>query len=301
MDRQKTLQTKLADKSREITVKQKEAAKAEVDLELARQTLARLAHQVSELESIPVHVETLEHKITPISRTVNGKEKHYRLEGNRVAEVPVEELVARFREQIDRRKDWLAKTRQHQGLIGPIRGFNMQYLVRVESMSDMDALKSGYGGYRVSLSSWEIRPEPDLKGETDTVALRNGAQFYQSILGTSPDTTLTFWVYPDSFSLYRKLQQFMNTGTRSLAAHCRAGFPRRFAQWNKVGRPVISNGTYTDDSRDRFADYGQTPTSNENYAITRSLRLSFSSGRIRLLSAPVGSADSLFYRTNSRN
>jgi hypothetical protein len=125
-----------------------------------------------------------------------------------VAEVPLEDLVGRLREQIERRRDWLAKTRNYHGKIGPVRGFNMEYYVRVDPLSDIDALKSGYGGYRVNLAGWEIQPDPDLKGEPAEVALRKGSQFYQSILGTAPDATLTFWVYPDSYSLYRKLQKF---------------------------------------------------------------------------------------------
>ena len=208
IERQKAIQGALTLSAEELEKNRKQAAKDEVDLELARETLARLAKQLEELQLKPTNVQTLEHRITPVSRVVNGKEKHYRLQGNRVAEVPVDELVNRLKEQIDRRKDWLVKTRQHQGQIGPLRGFTMQYLVRVDSLSGLEEMRVGHGGYRISLSGWEIRPEMDMRGESETVALRKGSQFYQSILGAAPDTTLTFWVYPDSFEIYRKLQKF---------------------------------------------------------------------------------------------
>lgn len=208
LERQQTIQSMMEHKSQELTAKRKQTAAIEADIDLARETLARLTQKVDELESIPPHIEKLEHKITPISRVVNGHEKHYRLEHNRVAEVPIEDLIGRLREQIERRRDWLAKAKQYNGQLGPVRGFNMQYTVKVETMSEMDALKSGYGGYRVSLSSWEIQPELDLQGETAEMAIKRGAMFYQSLLGTSSDTTLTFWVYPDSYGLYRKLQKF---------------------------------------------------------------------------------------------
>lgn len=215
--RQKAMQGALAQSAEELDKSRQQAAKEEADLELARQTLLRLARQVEELELKPTNVQTLQHRITPLSRVVNGKEKHYRLQGNRVAEVPVDELVNRLKEQIDRRKDWLVKTRQHQGQIGPLRGFTMQYLVRVDSLSGLDEMRIGHGGYRISLAGWEIRPELDMRGETETVALRKGSQFYQSILGASPDTTLTFWVYPDSFEIYRKLQKFTHDHGFSVA------------------------------------------------------------------------------------
>lgn len=215
LDRQQTIKDLMRDRLKDLKASKQRVAKSEADLELARETLVRLKLKADELEAAPVNVSSLEHRITPISREVNGREKHYRLEKNRVVEVPVDELIGHFREQIERRKDWLIKTRQHEGQIGPIRGFSMHYLVRVDSMSD---LNSGNQGFRITLGRWEMRPEPETRGETEEVALRKGSQFYQSILGTGPDTTLTFWVYPDSYSIFRKLQKFAHEHGYSVAA-----------------------------------------------------------------------------------
>ena len=217
IERQKAIRAMLAQSTGERDAMQKRAVALEADLALARESLSRLTQQVAALEDKTVNVKTLEHKITPISRAVNGREKHYRLERNRVAEVPVDELVLRLKEQIDRRKDWLVKTRQHQGTIGPVQGFSMQYLVRVDSLSGLEEMRTGHGGYRISLSHWDIVPEPETKGETEDVALRKGSKFYQSILGAAPDTTLTFWVYPDSFHIYRQLQKFTHDHGFSVA------------------------------------------------------------------------------------
>ena len=216
-ERQKAVLGMVALSAEQLEASKKKTAKAVADLELARKDLERLTRQAEEIEDKPVNVQMLEHKITPLSRVVNGNEKHYRLERNRVAEVPVDELVSRLKDQIQKRKDWLVKTRQHQGQIGPIEGFNMQYLVRVESLSGLEELRTGQGGYRISLSNWQIHPEPETRGETAEVALRKGSKFYQSILGASPDTTLTFWVYPDSYAIYRKLQKFTHDHGFSVA------------------------------------------------------------------------------------
>ena len=218
LEKQQAMRNVLVEKKRDLTVSQKKSAALEADLDLARETLIRLTRQVEEIQAQPAPVETLEHKITPISKVVMGKEKHYRLEKNRVAEVPIDELVGRFREQIERRRDWLAKTRQHQGEIGPIQGFTMKYIVRVDSTSELDAARIGYGGFRVSLSQWEVRPEKGFKGEAADVALKKGSKFYDSLLGVTPETTLTFWVYPDSYELYRKLQKFTQQHGFSVAA-----------------------------------------------------------------------------------
>jgi hypothetical protein len=207
IERQKAISAMLAQTSTELDANRKQAIAFDADMELARETLLRLTRQVEALENKPANILKLEHKITPVSRVVNGNEKHYRLEKNRVAEVPVDELVSRLKEQIDRRKDWLVKTRQHQGQIGPAHGFRMNYLVRVDTLSGLEESRAGQGGYRISLSHWDIHPEPETKGESEELALRKGSQFYQSIIGAAPDTTLTFWVYPDSYPIYRKLQR----------------------------------------------------------------------------------------------
>ena len=93
----------------------------------------------------------------------------------------------------------------------------MHYFLRVDTLSGLQAARVGHEGYSLSLTRWEVRPEPNTKGETEDVALRKGSAFYQSILGTAPDTTLTFWVYPDSFPIFRKLQKFAHEHGYSVA------------------------------------------------------------------------------------
>lgn len=196
------------------------------DLALARQALARLLAQVKELEEETPPIEALQHRITPVSRTVSGKEKHFRLEKGRVAEVPIEVLVTKLKDQIERRKDWLMKTRSHQGQIGPFAGFSMGYLVRAEPLSDFEALRAGQHGFRLTVQSWEIIPEENFKGETQSEALTQGSRFYMSLLDADPETTLTFWVYPDSFDLYRQLQSFAHDqGFRVAARPLPKGIP----------------------------------------------------------------------------
>jgi len=200
-NRLQTARSILEERSGELKATAASNAQQKHDLALARQAVARLLAQVLEAEKKSPPVEKLEHRITPVSRTVMGREMHFRLEKGRVAEVPIEALVERLKEHIERRKEWLVKTRQHKGQVGPINGFNLEYLIGVETVP-------GFGGYRMSMRYWEIHPEATLRGETEEVALSQGSKFYQALLGAGPDTTLTFWVYPDSYALYRKLQHF---------------------------------------------------------------------------------------------
>lgn len=198
----------LEDRKTELAFSAAREAEQQHNLELARQAVARLRAQVVDAEKQTPPAEKLQHRITPVSRTVHGKELHFRLERNRIAEVPIEALVERLKEHIDRRKDWIVKTRQHKGQIGPINGFNLEYIIGVEAVTGIEELRSGMGGYRMSMRYWEVIPEEGLRGEPDDVALSQGSKFYQALVSAGHDTTLTFWVYPDSYGLYRKLQAF---------------------------------------------------------------------------------------------
>lgn len=217
-ERLETARSLLAEKQSALNSTLQKQSEQKEDLRLARQTQARLLAQLKALEDKKPPVEAIKHQITPISRVVSGKEKHYRLDKNRVAEVPVEVLIVKLKDQIERRKDWLTRTRSHQGQVGPFAGFSMSYLVRIDMLSGLDELRAGQGGYRVSVASWEIIPEPDLKGESEREALSQGSRFYESLLNADEDTTLTFWVYPDSFPIYRRLQAFAHEQGFAVAA-----------------------------------------------------------------------------------
>ena len=69
-------------------------------------------------------------------------------------------------------------------------------------------------GYFMSRVGKCVRPE--TKGKPRSW-FRKGSQFYHSILGTSPDTTLTFWVYPDSYAIFAKLKKFGHENGYSVA------------------------------------------------------------------------------------
>jgi hypothetical protein len=207
-DRLSTAQSLLKDRESELNATSAREAQQKEDLELTRQALARLQALVADAEKKSPPVEKLEHRITPVSRAVLGRELHFRLENNRVAEVPIEALVERLKDHIERRKDWIVKARQHKGQVGPINGFNLEYVIGVDVINGLDELRAGVGGYRLSMRYWEIHPEESLRGEPADVALSQGSKFYQALLGAGNETTLTFWVYPDSYPLYRRLQHF---------------------------------------------------------------------------------------------
>ncbi len=199
----------------QVQTREQQAGELADDLEIQRTSIRQLKstaetllRQIDEEERKNPPVEALEHRVTPLSRVIHSHEQHYRLSANRVSEVPITLLSARLRDQIERRKDWLVKQQSQQGTVGPIQGYTMNYLVRRESMGVIDEVRYGSGMVKITVANWRIEPEAELITESATEALKPGARFYESLVNADEKTSLTFWVYPDSYPIYRKLQKF---------------------------------------------------------------------------------------------
>jgi len=190
-----------------VVVEQQQAATTTA-LENLRTTISQLQGELRDMQVQPPSTGSqIEHRITPLSRLVSGEERHFQLLNNRVSIVPMEKFKERLKDQVERKKDILAKTRQHHSQIGPIDGFLLKFIMQRENLSGLDELRNGPGMYRISVVHFEIEPQRDLITESADEALTPGSKFYASILDAPPDTTMTFWVYPDSFEIYGKLRK----------------------------------------------------------------------------------------------
>ena len=172
---------------------------------------SKLDRELEKENRVRPPVETIEHRLTPISHDVQGQEIHFRLYNGLIAYVPIDELINRLRMQISQRKNSLLKYRRHVGEVGPVEGFRMSYVMVRQRLSVLEELKHGSGLVRITLSEWQLQPEPDLETETAEEALQLGSNFIRTLRSVDSDGSLTFWVYPDSFELFRKVQKYAHT------------------------------------------------------------------------------------------
>lgn len=190
--------------------KQDRLVTAHQELVAAKEKLAKLRTRVIETEFAPPNVEKIEHRVTPVGRVVQGGERHYRFERGRVCEVPIDSLVAQVKRQMESRKDWLVKTPKAQGEVGPVGGFAMRYTVQRENAGVLSELEMGPGMVSISVTQWLVQPTPDLRTESVEEAMKPGSNFYRTLLTAPEESTLTFWVYPDSFDEFQKLRKFVH-------------------------------------------------------------------------------------------
>jgi hypothetical protein len=148
----------------------------------------------------------IEHLPTPLAKTVFGKEAHFRLLGGRLAYVPWEELVTQLKAEAPHKVWKLNDLSQITEVIGPVRGFRMQYTLcqtsRVAQVGRAIATER-----RVELDRFMLVPVSEDLGEPLAAALQPNSEFRTLLTGYDPNrTTVTVWVYPDSFQDFRTLK-----------------------------------------------------------------------------------------------
>jgi len=134
----------------------------------------------------------LKHYMTPLSRTVFGKEAHFRLCEGRVVYVPIEELCERAKTEIGQMTT-VSEMTDRPHTVGPYGGFQMEYTLRLQSRG-------------VQMKEYRIEPTEAQIGEPVGEALGPNSEFRRRLALLDPkETTVTIWVYADSFADYRRL------------------------------------------------------------------------------------------------
>jgi hypothetical protein len=208
---------KIESESAELGNRQRQLAEAQSRVESLKTGLLQMEVDVKQASQEQPALKTIKHQLTPLSREIQGKEISFRLSGNKVVYLPVEELMERLKPEVAQHRAQLLRDGIHRGEVGPVRGFRMEYVLEVRRLSIIDELRRG-SAMTMGLSNWRLEPESDLNAETAEEALKEGSDFLQSLRGADSESTITFWVYPDSFELYRKLQEFAHHENFTVAA-----------------------------------------------------------------------------------
>ena len=137
---------------------------------------------------------------TPIGRTVNGEEIHFRLAGDRIAYIPLEELFELAKRNTQRHANSIASMANRIETVGPAQGFALDYVIEAK-------VDQARGQVLIRSREWAVRPAEPSVGEPVAEALGPSSRFRRAIAGVKPDTTITLWCYPDSFAAYRQVRE----------------------------------------------------------------------------------------------
>jgi len=171
----------------------------------AKTSLRQIRPRATVLENIP----------TPLSKTVEEKEIHFRLLGGKIVYVPFDELMQQLRRHVSEELNRYVKQPTNVGKVGPVENFDLEFLLETYALS-------AYGGYdskglRLQYAQFVPRFEP--LGEPVRAALASPqSEFRRKLAMFMKDYTVTVWVYPDSFEEYQELKQFLYEQGYSVAA-----------------------------------------------------------------------------------
>ncbi len=180
-----------------------EKEKRRDDLRQEKDALAAARPQATVLENLP----------TPISRPVEGREGFFRLKNGRLSHVPLNEFQERVRLYFKNFRGDFEK-KEIEDAFGPSEGYTFHFFVDLEKRRSGDEIV-----YSANFRYGECVPSGDELGEPVDEALANpDSVFRQKLLKyVRDDTTITVFVYQDSFEYLRDVKKFIFSAGYQLA------------------------------------------------------------------------------------
>ncbi len=185
-----------------ITTADAEKSQSENRLQMAVLETQKLTEVLGKIEQKSNPTDKLQHRLMPVTRTVEKGEIHFRVSNGRISEIPIEGLLKRLEKQVR-----AAGFRDVAGVVGPVGGYRMSYELQRVGSNGIQALQTGEYSVSLQLNRWEIIPDPSLVEETFDEAVRPGSHYRHVIQEVDPDTVVTLWIYPDSFEGFHAIRE----------------------------------------------------------------------------------------------
>ncbi len=168
---------------------------------------------------------------SPVARTSDEKEIHFEVRRDRVAFIEMDRLIEKVTADARQRLGSAAGmggVGSFESKVGPVGSFSMTYAVGRTLPSSIDDMFSP-GGSSVGLVGFEIVPTGSLRGESYESAVSPLSELSRALKRVNPTkTTVTLWIYPDGFALYRRLRDvFHQRGFLVAARPLPEGMPIR--------------------------------------------------------------------------
>ena len=188
--------------------KQRVLAEQQSEFEQVSEQLATLEGERERLQGEKKPVVAVAHLPTPMAKTVFGDEIHFRLKDNRLSVVPIESLLREIRSDFQH-----AANGSRQGVlnsaVGPVRGYVARYAMSKEHQVMNQNGRVGMG-VRIQLVGMSVEPLEEPHGSPIKALLIDGKELDIELAQRDPaTTTITVWVYPDSFASFRLLKEYL--------------------------------------------------------------------------------------------
>jgi hypothetical protein len=203
----------MAEVDRQVANRKQAPATEALSLEELRERSARIRQTLRELQAQPAARKALRFR-TPVSEPVHSEELMFECRNGRVTFIDLAALLDEVKRGLDDHAKTLRRQWQVRAVAGPAGPFQMAYLLERERGPFENRLGAAGpdpdASFRYNLSTWQIEPVTFTRGETPGEALKGGSEFRQVVDHLDPrETAVTFWVYPDSFGLFRQVRDYL--------------------------------------------------------------------------------------------
>ena len=196
----------------EEAARNKTPIKADFTMSELRQRSQEIIKQIQAVEKLPTLNRTLRYH-TPVSKPVHTDELMFECRRSRVTYIDLPAFMAEIQRNLQDMGQQLRSQWQVSAVAGPVGAFRLHYMVERQR----DLLNSVIGGsfptgsgYSYGVSEWFVEPVKEIRGEPLPNALAPGSEFRRIIeAGVPQQTVVTFWVYADSFAIFRELRDFL--------------------------------------------------------------------------------------------
>jgi len=207
MDRVTMAEKLVDDELQNVDQTVKDRIETDQELSELEKQLANLLGQTGDIQSLEQNTAVLQHLPTPMAKTVFGKELHIMMRGNMVSVIPWERLVDTLKVEARRSAERNSQKDHFVNQLGPIDGFLMTYGLKTQS-GIMSNGSTSRLGRTIELEKFELEPTSEVHRETVAETLGAGGRLRMELATCAAQhTTVTVWVYPDSFNEFRGLKE----------------------------------------------------------------------------------------------
>jgi hypothetical protein len=165
----------------------------------------KLKSEIAALRTLPRPKATSILSKSPVSRPASSDEFHFEVRRNRVSYINLERLLELAKADAQVRIRMSDRLGLITSQVGPVGSFSLGYIL-ARANAGIDELIERHS-IRFDLKGWELIPESEQRGETYEATRNPISEYSRAVNRLSPGrSVVTFWVYPDSFALYRRLR-----------------------------------------------------------------------------------------------
>ena len=172
----------------------------------------RLLTEFEALRNAPSQMKTHRYR-TPVSHPLQTEEVMFECRKGRVTLIDIGALQDEIERGMQAKVEMLRSTWEVRDITPPVGAFRLRYVVERERGAT-DQSPTGpvtRDSFRYGPTGWEVEPVVEERGEMVEQALAKGSAFRKVIDSLDPNqTAVTFFVYPDSFTSYRQLRDYLH-------------------------------------------------------------------------------------------